>query len=90
MRFFLLFLLVFAFACQPSNTRGMCRDHELCDVSTSPPTCETLRLWYECDPEVEDQCEWQEFSSNRVANNSEALPCEFCDVTQCPEDAGAR
>lgn len=73
--------------CQPSDTRGMCRDFEMCTSYDDgrPDECENLRIWFECDEEVEEQCEWRELSSERSASNDEAVPCEWCDHRQCPE-----
>jgi hypothetical protein len=78
-----LCLLVLAFiGCDTTNTKGMCRDFEQCEGDK----CWNIRIWYECDLETQEQCEWQEFDKERVASNDEAIPCEFCDYRQCPED----
>ena len=78
-----LFLLS---GCQSSDTRGMCRDFEVCTTyEGQQEECENLRIWFECDPEVEEECEWQELDTERTASNDATVPCEQCDYRQCPE-----
>jgi len=83
MKYLLALLAVFSMACGPgsSDTRGMCRDLEVCQDDD----CHTVTVWYECDCTNEDYCEWQELDQTMEASNSKTVPCEECDIDQCPE-----
>jgi len=82
-----LFIVLLMSGCQSSDTRGMCRDFEVCTVyEGQPEDCDNLRIWFECDPENEEACEWQELDTERTAPNDETVPCEQCDHRQCPEN----
>jgi len=83
MKVLIFFLLLGLMACQPTNTRGACRDFEVCETSETRE-CHPLRIWFECNPGVEEKCEWQEFGTNWSVSNDGAVPCEECDPAQCP------
>jgi hypothetical protein len=69
------------------DTRGMCREFEVCITEKdSSEVCIPQTIWFECAEDNEENCQWTELGEDFKAPNDMSTGCSDCDSTQCPEE----